>query len=557
MKMRKVLVLLLALTILLPLVVGCNASQTSTTTASSGSTTGTSGTTSGTSAASKAIINYHLGATPETLDPQKNNATDGACVIQHCFEGLTTKNEKNQIVPGMAESWTTSTDGLTWTFKLRDATWSDGVAVKAKDFIFAWQRACDPEVDYSYQMTYLKNADEIIAGTITDKTQLGVKATDDKTLVVTLKAPCAYFTQLTAFPTYFPVREDVAKEGWANNPATYICNGPYTMTAFVPKSEIILEQNKKYYNAASLPGIKLSFKLTDDDSAALAAFETGELDICESLPPSETKRMQEKGVYHVEPIVGTYFYCVNVEGDQAILKDVKFRKALALAINRDRMIEVAQNDALPAYAFVPKGMPEPDGKDFREKGGNYFGSGDYDKDVLEAQALLKEIGHEMGAGIPTLTLIYNTNEGHKLLAETVQAMWKDKLGLKIKLENQEWAVFQETRNKGNFQLARHGWLGDYNDPMTFLDMWLSNSGQNDANWKNSEFDAYIETARTSVDETVRMDAMHKAEALLMTELPILPVYYYTNVWLDNGKIKNYVHDNLIGHMMFIWATKAE
>jgi oligopeptide transport system substrate-binding protein len=157
--------------------------------------------------------------------------------------------------------------------------------------------------------------------------------------------------------------------------------------------------------------------------------------------------------------------------------------------------------------------------------------------------------------LPTIKLIYNTSSGHQLIAETVQNMWKEKLGLEVTLENQEWAVFQETRNQGDFQIARHGWLGDYTDPMTFLDMWMSTSGQNDANWKNTEFDNLIKTAKESNDQAVRMKAMHDAEKLLMTDLAIIPVYYYTNVWLDNKLVKNYVHDALLGHMMFTWATK--
>lgn len=347
-------------------------------------------------------ILYHLGATPATLDPQLNNATDGADVIQHLFVGLTMKDQKNAVVPGVAKSWDVSADGLTWTFHLRDdAVWSDGKPVVAENFIYAWKRALDPATgaEYAYQIYYVKNAQKINAGEMKPD-QLGVKAIDDKTLEVTLEAATPYFTQLTAFPTLFPVREDVVSkspEAWANSPKTLISNGQYKLTKFEVKNEIVMEKNDKFYDAKSLPGKKLVFKLTDDDAAALSAYKTGELDICESFPAEETDAMKATGQYFVEPITGTYFFCVMVapkEGNPEILQDPKFRKALALAIDRDYVIEVAQNQALPAYAFVPNGMVDANGGDFRENGGNYFGNGDHAADVAEAKALLNEIGYK-------------------------------------------------------------------------------------------------------------------------------------------------------------------
>ena len=348
-------------------------------------------------------IYYHLGATPATLDPQLNNATDGAVTIQHLFVGLTMKDEKNAVVPGVAEKWEVSEDGLTWTFHLRDdAVWTDGEPVTADDFIYAWKRALDPATgsEYAYQVYYVKNAQKINAGEMPVE-ELGVKAIDDKTLEVTLEAATPYFTQLTAFPTLFPVREDIISknpETWANDPETLISNGPYKMTKFEIKNEIVLEKSDSFFGAADLPGEKLVFKLTDDDAAALSAFKTGELDIAESFPAEETAAMQTAGQFNVEPIIGTYFFSVEVqpkEGNPEILQDPKFRKALALAIDREYVIEVAENQALPAYAFVPNGMADADGGDFRENGGNYFGSGDYNADIEEAKALLTEIGYKV------------------------------------------------------------------------------------------------------------------------------------------------------------------
>ncbi len=341
-------------------------------------------------------IVYHLGATPKSLDPQLNNATDGADVLQHTFEGLTTKDKNGVVVPGMAESWTTSEDGLTWTFKLRDANWSDGKPVTAQDFVTAWTRAVDPatECEYAYQMWYVKNGAAITNGEAAPDT-LGVKAVDDKTVEVTLEAPCGYFTQLTAFPTYYPVRADVvADPAWANSPKTYISNGPYVLTKFELQNEIIIEKNPGYWNAANTPAPKVIMKLTDDDAAALAAFESGEMDIAETFPPEETQRMKDAGFFNVKPILGTYFIVINLEGDSDFLKDPRVRKALALSIDRDYAIEVAQNEAVPAFEFVPAGVPDADGTDFIAKnGGPLFGSGDYATDLAEAKALLAEAGY--------------------------------------------------------------------------------------------------------------------------------------------------------------------
>lgn len=343
-------------------------------------------------------IVYHLGATPKSLDPQLNNATDGADVIQHTFEGLTTKDKNGVIVPGMAESWDTSEDGLTWTFKLRDAKWSDGKPVTAQDFVTGWTRAVDPatECEYAYQLWYVKNGEAITNGEASPDT-LGVKALDEKTLEVTLEAPCGYFTQMTAFPTLYPVRADVVKnEAWANKPETYISNGPYVLKKFELQNEIIIEKNPNYWNAANVACPTVIMKLTDDDAAALSAFESGEMDIAESFPPEETQRMKDAGYFNVKPILGTYFIVINLEGDSDFLKDPNIRKALALAVDRDYIIEVAQNEAVPAFEFVPAGVPDADGTDFIAKnGGPLFGTGDYATDLATAKQILRDAGYNV------------------------------------------------------------------------------------------------------------------------------------------------------------------
>lgn len=502
-------------------------------------------------------ITYNMGANPKTIDPHLNNAVEAGSVIVHCFEGLTRKDAEGKIQPGMAERWDISDDGTKYTFYLRDAKWSDGKPVTAHDFVYSWRRAVDPNTgaEYAYQLWYIKNAQAITEGKMSPK-ELGVRAVDDKTLEVELEAPCAYFLQLTAFPTLFPVREDIIEkygDGWANNPETYITNGPMVITEFVVNEKIVLKKSDTYWNKDAIKADELVFTMISDPASELSAFEAGEIDFADSPPAEEIPRLKKEGKLTVKPQLGTYFYCLNVE--KPPLDNPKVRKALALAIDRQYIIDnAAKNSAFPAYAWVPPGMPDAkEGSDFRKVGGNYIGE-DYKKNVEEAKKLLAEAGYPNGEGFPELTLLFNSEGGHKTIAEAVQEMWKNNLGINVKLDSQEWAVFQETRTQGNYEIARHGWVGDYVDPMTMLDMWHSKSGQNDARWKNSEYDRLIELAKRSGDQKERMEAMHKAEEILMTEMPIIPIYYYTDLYLISPKIKGFYYDPL-GFKVFLYATK--
>ena len=504
-------------------------------------------------------IVYNMGATPKTIDPQLNSAVEAGSVIVHCFEGLTRKDAEGRIIPGIAEKWEMNEDGTKFTFYLRDAKWSDGKPVTADDFVYAWRRAVDPEseCEYAYQLWYIKNGEAITNGEMSPE-ELGVKALDEKTLEVELEAPCSYFLQLTSFPTLFPVRQDVIEEhgeGWANDPETYITNGPMVVTEFVVNEKIVMKKSDTYWDKNSIKADELVFTMIDDQASELSAFEAGEIDFADSIPAEEIPRLYEEGKLIIKPQLGTYFFCLNVEKEP--LNDPKVRKALALAIDRQYIIDhAAKNFAIPAYAWVPPGMPDvEEGTDFREVGGNYIGE-NFDQNVAEAKKLMEEAGFPNGEGFPELTLLYNDGAGHKAIAEAVQDMWKNNLGINIKLDSQEWAVFQETRNQGNYEIARHGWIGDYLDPMTMLDMWISSSGQNDSRWKNSEYDELIDLAKKSGDQKERMEAMHKAEEIIMTEMPIIPVYYYTDTYLINPDIEGFVYDPL-GFKVFLYATKKQ
>jgi oligopeptide transport system substrate-binding protein len=540
--MKKVGVMLLALVMLLGVLAGCSGSADE----------GKAG----------QQISVCVGSEPKSIDPTLNNAVDGATMIIHAFEGLTKLDKTGKVVPGMAKSWKQNDDGTVFTFTLRDAKWSDGQPVKAQDFVYSWRRAVDPATaaEYSYQLYYIKNGQAINEGNgkVED---LGVKAVDDKTLEVTLEAPCAYFLEITSFPTLFPIREDVVSkdpEGWATKPETYISNGPFTLKSWTHDSEIIMAKNESYYDKNTIKPSSVRFVLIGDANAVLAAFKNEEIIFADDMPTEEIPALKEEGVLKIDPLLGTYFYVFNTT--KAPFDNPKVRKALTLAIDRQYIIDnIAQGNQIPAGAFVPYAVPDvkPD-PDFRTTGKDYYdpSAGAYEKNIAEAKKLLEEAGYPNGQGFPQVEFMYNTEGAHVQIAEAIQEMWKKNLGITIKLTGQEWAVFQQTRTDGNFQIARHGWLGDYVDPMTFLDLWYSTSGQNDADWKNADFDKNIDIAKKSANREERMKAMHAAEDLMMAEMPVMPIYYYTDMYLIRDTLKGY-YGSPLGFDYFMYSTIAD
>ncbi|SHJ81890.1 peptide ABC transporter substrate-binding protein [Tepidibacter formicigenes] len=537
--MRKLLSLLLALSLVLVSLVGCTKETKEE---------------AGGEAAGKMIVRHNTAADPETIDPALNASVDGATILVNAFEGLMRLDENDKAIPGVAEKYEVSEDGLTYTFHLRDSKWSDGQPVKAQDFEYAWKRALDAKTaaDYAYQMYYLKNGEKYNKGEASAD-EVGVKAIDDKTLEVTLEAPTPYFLELTAFPTYFPVRKDIVEkdpEGWALNPETHISNGPFKVVKWDHNNVLALEKNENYYDKDRVKLDGIEFYMMTEASTALSAFESGEVDYIEDMPTEEIPRLKaESDEFKIFPQLGTYFYVFNTTKEP--VNDPKVRKALALAIDRKAIVEViAKAGQQPALTFVAPGIKEPDGKEFYEKANDYGLK--ETAQVDEAKKLLAEAGYPDGKGFPELTVIYNTSEGHKAIAEAIQEMWNKNLGIKVNLQNQEWKVFQQTRDSGDFVIARHGWLGDYTDPMTFLDMWYSTSGNNNAHWKNKEFDKLINEAKTATDEKARFEFMHKAEDLMMEDMIVMPIYYYTNPEM----IKSYVKDVRVSPLGFVYYDEA-
>lgn len=485
-------------------------------------------------------LRYSAGTEPETLDPRKSTGSPEAIAEAQIFEGLTVLNDKDAPVAGVAEKWEVSPDGLTYTFSLRaNAKWSNGDPVTAHDFEYSWKSTLNPALGakYAYQLFYLKNGESYNKGLAAADT-VGVKAVDDRTLKVTLEKPTPYFLSLTAFHTYYPVNRKTvaANDKWAADPKTLIGNGPFKVTAWVHNSKLEFAKNEHYWDAAKVKMNKMEFILTDSATTELAMFDNNQIDLGGNVPPSEIPRLLKEGKLKIAPLLATYFYCFNVT--KPPFDNVKVRQAFSLAIDRAAIVKnVTKAGQQPAMAWVPPGLADAaPSSDFRKVGGDYFA----DNDVATAQRLLAEAGYPGGKGLPPVTLIYNTSEGHKAIAEAVQEMWRKNLGVNVALANQEWKVFINSRTKGDYHVARHGWTGDYLDPMTFIDMFVPDSGNNDAQYKKPAYEDLVRRAKETNDQAVRMGLMHQAEKLLMDDAVLAPIYYYTNAVLVKPNVKGYV-----------------
>lgn len=559
--LKKVLSTVLAFAMLAGVLVGCGTTNTP----GAGSTASISSTPAAQSTAqapavksTKDNVSVTVGSEPNTLDPGLNNSVDGATYIQHLFDGLTRQDKDGKTVPAIAESWDVSADGLNYTFHLRDAKWSDGQPVKASDFEYAWKRALDPALasEYAYQVLYLKNGYEYNQGKAKAE-DVGVKATDDKTLQVTLAAPTAYFIDLCWTPTYMPLRKDIvdaAPLDWFTKPETLIGNGPYKLKSWEHSSEIIMEKNDTYWDAANTAFIKnITWTLLDDEAAALSGFEAGDLDIVDSLvPQAEIQNLVAAGKAKIRDMLGTYYIYLN--NTKAPFDNPKVRQALTLAIDRQYIVDkVARGGQLPAVGIVPYKVPDVDASaDFRTKGGELLPK---NPDVAKAKQLLAEAGYPDGKGFPEVEMYYNTQSGHKAIMEAVTEMWKTNLGItSFKTPNMEWKVLQDKINAGDYWISRMGWIGDYIDPMTFFDMFLSDASQNQIKYNNPEYDKLIREAKTSNDQTLRMGNMHKAEQIIINDAGLIPIYYYVSVMLENPAVKDYYID-LSGfvHMQYAYV----
>lgn len=541
-KAKKLCAVALALTLGMTVLAGCGGSK------------------SGGGTADKQELTYNLGGDPRTLDPALATDTMGMSILSNAFVGLTELDDKEKAVAGEADSWDVSSDQLTYTFHLKkDLKWSNGDAHTAKDYEYEWKRLLNKDTagEYAYALWYLKNGKAYNEGNASAD-DVGVKATDDNTLVVTLDSPTPYFLEMLSQPYYFAVDEKVVESNkdWANDAKTLVSNGPFKITDYKIKDSVVLEKNDNYYDKDKVKLTKLTMKFVAEETSAWASYKAGQFDVVDTVPKSDTPTALKDGSAKSYPNLATYFLSINVS-DKAksvdpnaakVLSDPKVRKALSLAIDRKQIVEnVTKGGQIPAHGMVATGITGPDGKEYNEKT-SYFAE---TADVDAAKKLLAEAGYPDGQGLPTIQLLYNPETGHGDTMQAIQDMWK-KIGVNCELQSQEFKVFLTTRVQKNFEVARDGWNADYVDPMTFLDMFLSTSDQNDPGYSNPTFDAKIAEAKKELDPQKRFDLMHEAEDILMNDMPVIPLYYYTRVI----GIKDYVKDARVSVMNTIYFKTA-
>lgn len=516
-------------------------------------------------------LNVCVASEPQTIDPALNSSVDGAIMCNHMFEGLVKwvdDGEGNAITaPGQAESWdkVANDDGtVTYTFHLRDGIkWSDGQAVTASDFEYSWKRLANPETaaDYCYMIDMVKGYAEVADGSAEPDT-LSVKAVDDTTFQVDLTYDCPYFEEIVAFPATFPVRQDMVEgsDNWTFDTATYIGNGAYKMTEWSHNAYILMEKNENYYDYENLGPDSIKFALLDDNNAMLKGYNNDELDFIENLPVDEVATYLASGELEIGDYIGTYYVCFNTEDE--VFSDPQIRKAFSLVIDRNYIVDsVTQSGEVPATGFVPAGVNDAEGAsgdDFRTVGGEYYSVSeeDYEKNCEEARQILADAGYPNGEGFPTVEYLYNTDDKHKKIGEALQNMWQEQLGVTVNLDNQDWNVFLQNRKDGNYQIARNGWIADYNDPCSFLDMWYTGGGNNDAQYSRAEYDAAIDAAKATSDPAERMAAFHEAEDILIGEDNVLaPIYFYTQPYMLKDNVEGMYYTPL-GYFFFGYTSQA-
>lgn len=614
--MKKIIALLLVLALALT-IVACNGTDEPVVTDPQGSGAPTDPATEEPSTPSEPVdpgaasIAVSLSSEPDTLDPALNSAVDGATLIIHLFSGLAkweTDADGNftivadgaeELVEGVAND-----DGtVTYTYTLRDGLkWSDGQDVTAENFEYAWKRAASVDLgaDYGYMFEVIDGYGE----------ELNVQATDEKTLEVTLANAVPYWDELLAFPTYFPVREDVvADEAWATDPATYVSNGPYTMSSWDHDSKITLQKNPDWFDADTITMDTIEFYLSDDSNNMLANFKSGAWQLIDDVPTNEIASLKDEypDEFFIQGQIGTYYVCWNVNasvlpegsdlsGVEAEQAQAEIRNAISLLFDRNYIVEdIAQGGQVPASSFVAMGLTDADDTEFYLNAGP---SGDYhgyfnvdpseevmDANYSEALEILKKYydfddATQQFTNFPTLDYLYNTNEAHKAIGEYLQSALAG-VGINMTMENQEWATFLNTRKEGDYTVARNGWVADYNDPITLLDLWTSGSGNNDVQFGKDEhadvaaydidlteygldivveggtwaetYDVVIAQIKASTDDEQRYGLMHAAEDLLMSTGAVTPIYYYTDLYMLSESVSGF-YSNPLGYKYFMYTS---
>ncbi len=492
----------------------------------------------------------HLGnlGEPNDLDPHIPDSQNTGNIIQAFFEGLTQYHpQTSEPVPAVATRWEISADNLTWTFHLRpEAKWSNGDPVTAADFVFAYQRMLSPKLgaEYAYMLYVLKNGEAFNTGKLTDPSLIGVRAADAHTLVLTLDHPVPYLPTMLCHTSWYPLhRATIEKFGrwdqrgtaWTR-PGNLVGNGCFNLADWKPNRYVRGVKSPTYWDHAAVKLTEVFFYPIESEDAEERTFRSGQLHVTNTIPISKIAVYDKEHpeLFHPELFLGSYIYRFNV--NKPPLNDARVRRALAMAINRDQIVrDVSRGHQVAASNFTPPNLA------------GFTATARVPQDLAAAQKLLAEAGFPGGAGFPKMEILINTNEGHRLIAEAIQQMWKKGLGIEVGIYNQESKVWATSMRALNYDIARFAWIGDYLDASTFLDLMASDSGNNQTGWKNAEYDRMLALARTTADIAKRFEYFQRCEAILAEECPIAPIYFYSRNNLRLTNVKGWYGNLLDAH----------
>lgn len=531
---------------------------------------------------SEFVVNACIASEPETIDPSLISSVDGSTYTQHQFEGLmkykflTSQVGENpnvlgtEMTYGQAKSHTVSEDGLTYTFTLRDdIKWSDGKDVKAEDFVYSWKRIVDPATasDYGYILDGVVENAAAIQAEEKDADTLGIKAIDDKTLEIKLEAPCAYFLELCGFASLMPLRKDVIDQfgdSWTD-PANIVVNGAYKIVEWKHDSYILMKPNEKYYDVKNLGPDAIKWWLSDSESAIIASYQSGDYQFVDSFPTDMIESLKASGDCFVNPYIGTYYLYLNCEK----ITDWRVRAAMTLAVDRDSLVNnVTKGGQVPATGLVAQGITDSQGKDFSvgisELGALYNGLkklypdadlSTYAGKVALAKQLMAEAEADGFDKTQTIVYNFNTSDTHKAIAEACGEDWKNVLGINIELANQDWNVYTDGLGEHKFGVARLGWIADYNDALTYLELVATGNSYNYGVWSNETFDAAIADAKKLPAGADRDAKLYSAEEIMFGEggFPVCPLYFYTQVYCLKDLTN--VGFTSLGYFFFQYAAK--
>jgi oligopeptide transport system substrate-binding protein len=496
------------------------------------------------------VLRYGNTAEPQDLDPQVVQGVPESHLMQALFEGLVTEDPRDlHPIPGLAQSWEISPDGLVYTFHLREnLRWSDGSPITTDDFLLSWKRMISPKLasPYAYFLfTYVRRAQEYYEGKLDDFSQVGFRAPDGRTLQVTLNHPTPFLIKIMANHYAWqavPIKV-LLKYGALDEKSTQwtragnlVCSGPFMLKEWKPQQRIVVVRNPFYWDAAHVRLDEVDFIPTEDIPAEERMFRAGQLDRTQEIPVSkiDTYRREHPELLHIDPYLGVVFYRCNVT--RPPLNDKRVRKALALGIDRKRLIrDVTRGDERPAYAVSYPGDA------------GYTPRAQISGTLDDARRLLAEAGFPGGRGLPPIQLLYNTSSNNKQIAEAVQEMWRKNLGVNSDLLNQEWKVYLDSEQTENYQMARSGWIADYQDPHVFLEIWETANGNNNTLWSNPQYDRLLHQALEAKDNAARYECYQQMDAILVDECPVIPIYFYTRPYLMSTKIKGYWPNLLDDH----------